>query len=87
MTSKQHTHSMYFDQMSDNCTDNAIGYTYLTNATYHEALEACSNLSATIFNPRDYNPALLSKVLKSRKTETIWTPIWREFIWQKLNGT
>ncbi|XP_052720868.1 uncharacterized protein LOC128192314 isoform X2 [Crassostrea angulata] len=68
-----------------NVRDNAIGYTYLTNATYHEALEACSNLSATIFNPRDYNPALLSKVLKSRKTETIWTPIWREFIWQKLN--
>eukprot|EP00105_Crassostrea_gigas_P005948 XP_011419709.1 PREDICTED: uncharacterized protein LOC105322590 [Crassostrea gigas] len=68
-----------------NVHDNVIGYTYLTNATYHQALEACSNLSATIFNPRDYNPALLSKVLKSRKTETIWTPIWREFIWQKLN--
>lgn len=67
-------------------TDNVLGYIFLPNATYHEAADRCANLSAKIFNPRDYNPGLLSKVLKSRKTETIWTDIFREFIWRKING-
>lgn len=67
-------------------TDNVLRYIFLPNATYNEAADRCANLSAKIFNPRDYNPGLLSKVLKSRKTETIWTDIFREFIWRKING-
>lgn len=67
-------------------TDNVLRYIFLSNATYHEAADRCSNISAKIFNPRDYNPGLLSKLLKLRKTETIWTEIFREFIWRKLNG-
>lgn len=67
-------------------TDNVLRYIFLPNETYHEAADRCANLSAKIFNPRDYNPGLLSKVLKSRKTETIWTDIFREFIWRKING-
>lgn len=67
-------------------TDNVLRYIFLANATYHEAADRCLNISAKIFNPRDYNPGLLSKVLKSTKTETIWTTIFREFIWRKING-
>lgn len=67
-------------------TDNVLRYIFLPNATYHEAADMCSNFSAKIFNPRDYDPGLLSTVLKSVKTETIWTEIFREFIWRKING-
>lgn len=68
-------------------TDHVLRYIFLPNATYYEAADRCSNLSAKIFNPRDYDPGLLSKVLKSVKTETIWTEIFREFMWRKINGT
>lgn len=67
---------------------NVLRYVSLANTTYSHAVNACLNLSLTLFDPINFNPSLLSHVLNIPEDVTkIWTPITREFLWRNENGT